>query len=162
MGSHRVGHDWSDLAAAAPNIRNSRQLFVVWFQFFYFVKEEAITQNALEMSTLVHPFWLLVKLFWLVFVLFWPLSTLSSMCVCWALIQTSKAKYNTWHHTNHSKWWTPTIAEILNSNRHIPWWKIVSKFPQLRCHLEQQDHAWHPIHLLKRVYFSGQSKEGRF
>lgn len=109
-----------------PNIRNSRQLFVVWFQFFYFVKQEATKQNALETSTLVRSFWVLVKLFWLVFVLFWPLSTISSMCVCWALIQMSRAKDNTWHHTNHSKWWTPTIAEVLNSKRHIPWWKIVS------------------------------------
>ena len=57
-------------------------MFVVWFQFFYFVKEEATKQNALETSTLVRSFWVLVKLFRLVFVLFWPLSTISSMCVC--------------------------------------------------------------------------------
>ena len=39
MGSHRVGHDWSDLAAAAsthmePNTANSSVSRVIWFLFY--------------------------------------------------------------------------------------------------------------------------------
>ena len=38
MGSHRVGHDWSDLAAAAAGLTLSQkwlmQLFSIWFEHF--------------------------------------------------------------------------------------------------------------------------------
>ena len=30
MGSHRIGHDWRDLAAAAASIANKSDIFIQW------------------------------------------------------------------------------------------------------------------------------------
>ena len=33
MGSHRVGHDWSDLAAAADILQSNKTLYLLWYIF---------------------------------------------------------------------------------------------------------------------------------
>ena len=55
MGSHRVGHDWSDLAAAASVLHISKRvgdhLFVLWFLHMY-IRMPPYTYILIHMHTL--------------------------------------------------------------------------------------------------------------
>ena len=50
LGSHRVGHDWSDLAAAAAE-RNGKKKSIMYRQYLLWLNESAYKQPQIDQNT---------------------------------------------------------------------------------------------------------------